>query len=394
MLLYFFLVLCVGVFGTDYILMTKATLDTPTLNHLNQESSVSRIIQQAGYTLISVEDSYAAAAAILDGVGAMYIVEEDAEFEPGADWGWDRIDQVNLPLDGQYDPLGSGLGVYIYIVDSGILTTHTEFADPASQIGQRAALAFEASASSGPICGSHGTSVASHAAGRTVGVARRSWIRSVKVSTNSGVGASSCNILLSSLLEALMWLLANAESNSVINLSLSGPGSLCIDTLVADLRADGAVVVSAAGNDGANNGACVISPARASASFTVAATTQADSRWSGSNYGSCIDIFAPGAGLRAAIATSNSAYSNSVTGTSFAAPHVAGAAAIFIQTREDDSLSTTPTAIEQALRTNSILGVVSNSGGTVNRLVHVGDDGGAIGSASILFRTLFLLALI
>lgn len=380
----------------DYIVMLTSRASENVLHTIEQQINTAEVYRQGPYVMLKLYNSYTAATGELDAAGVTYVVEPECLYSLAESWGWDRVDQVQLPLDNAvYDPIGTGAGVYIYIVDSGVRTTHTEFSDPAQQLGQRASQVYEVSASEGPICGSHGTAVASHAAGRTVGVARRAWVRSVKVSTKSGNTESDCSILLSSLLEAMMWIIANAESPSIVNFSLAGAGSMCIDLLVKDMRDAGMVVVDAAGNSNSQNGACTISPARSVNSFTAAATTIVDSRWSsgpssGSNYGNCIDIFAPGAALRAAQATSNSAYSNSVTGTSFASPHVAGAAAVLRQVLIDASESSTPAAVEQALRSNSILGVISDTRGTVNRLVHVG-EGGQVGSGQAQLSAAILL---
>lgn len=371
-----FLLLCflTGILATDYIITTNL-LDVGLQNSLKSLASVESVVCGKRKCIINVNESFMPAVEQLQAQNIDFDIEAEQTIDSmSSSWGPLRIDEVRLEdVDSSFDPIGTGLGTHIYIVDAGILTTHNEFKDPSEQIGQRADLAYEVGVSTGPICGSHGTAVASIAAGKTVGIARRASIHSVKVSTKSGTSESDCSILLSALLEGLMWILDNGEPKSVINLSLSGSASSSLDSMIADLRNDGHVIVAAAGNAGENNGACDASPARSVACITVAGSTIQDTRWTGSNYGGCIQYFAPGLSLRTASAIGNSAYLSSFTGTSASAPHVAGTAAVVRQVLEDEGGSNTANAVEEAMRELSVLGAITNSAGTVNRLIHVGD---------------------
>lgn len=229
-------------------------------------------------------------------------------------WGLDRTDQRNLPLDSDYSPPAEGSGIDIYIVDSGIDKDHPEFGD---RIGQSAY--WPAVGDSADDCYGHGTHVAGTAASTTYGMAKNANLHSVRVLDCSGNGT------LSGVLEALNWVAANAEPKSVVNLSLAGGSSSALDAAVSSLVDDGILVVSAAGN--ASVDACTVSPARAGPAITVGALDDADSEASFSNHGTCLDLYAPGVSIKSLLMNEPGSTSTK-SGTSMAAPHVAGAVAV------------------------------------------------------------------
>ncbi len=237
-------------------------------------------------------------------------------------YGLDRSDQARLPLTGRYSTTVTGAGVTAYVIDSGVDDTHPGF-------GGRAVNTFDALGGTGQDCNGHGTRVAGIVAGAQTGVAKAAQVRGVRVLDCSGTGT------LSGLLAGLDWVKANASRPAVATLSLSGDYSTAINTATTDLAAAGIFVAAAAGND--NRPACEVSPASASAALVVAATDRSDTRAAFSNYGSCVDLYAPGVGI-----SSTSLFGSTATdsGTSMSAPFAAGVAALY-KSRYGDAPSST-----------------------------------------------------
>jgi subtilisin family serine protease len=282
-------------------------------------------------------------------------VEEDQVFttaatQSNATWGIDRIDQRNRPLSGTYTYTYTGSTVYAYIIDTGIRTAHTDF-------GGRASNVYDAFGGNGQDCNGHGTHVAGTVGGATWGVAKSVRLRGLRVLNCSGSGTTS------GIIAAVDWVRNNRINPAVANMSLGGGSSSALNTAVNNLANSGVFVAVAAGNSNAN--ACNYSPASASAAYTVAATTSTDARATYSNYGSCVNIYAPGSSIRSAWHTSNTA-TNTISGTSMASPHVAGVAAL-MKHRHGNIASSTIASYLNNDGTNGI--VTGNPSGTINKLL-------------------------
>jgi subtilisin family serine protease len=285
-------------------------------------------------------------------------VEEDQVYtadatQTGATWGLDRIDQRNRPLSGTYTYNWTGSGVRAYIIDTGIRTTHTQF-------GGRAAVSadFVGDGRNGQDCNGHGTHVAGTVGGSTYGVAKSVSLRAVRVLNCSGSGTTS------GVISGVNWVAANRVLPAVANMSLGGGASSALDTAVNNAINAGVSFAVAAGNE--NQNACNVSPARTAAAITVGATTSTDARASYSNFGTCVDIFAPGSSITSAWSTSDTA-TNTISGTSMASPHVAGAAALYLQANPGASNAT----VRNALVNNATANVVTGAGtGSPNRLLY------------------------
>jgi subtilisin family serine protease len=278
------------------------------------------------------------------------IVTADVTQSP-ATWGLDRIDQRNRPLSNSYTyNNNNGSNVRAYIIDTGIRTAHTQF-------GGRAQNNFDAFGGNGQDCNGHGTHVAGTVGGSTYGVAKGVQLRGVRVLNCSGSGTNS------GVIAGVDWVRVNHIKPAVANMSLGGGISSALDTAVNNLHNAGVTIVVAAGNS--NTNACNSSPARAANAITVGSTTSTDARSSFSNFGSCVDIFAPGSSITSAWSTSNTAI-NTISGTSMASPHVCGAAALYLQ-----ASGQTPANIRNALVNNATSGVITNVGtGSPNRLLY------------------------
>lgn len=320
----------------------------------NYRGQIKHVYQHAlnGFAIEMPED---AAEALSQDFRVKYIEEDQVVTadvtQSNPPWGLDRIDQRNLPLNATYVYNWTGSGVRAYIIDTGIRTDHTQF-------GGRASNVFDAFGGNGQDCNGHGTHVAGTVGGSTYGVAKSALLRGVRVLNCSGSGSTS------GVIAGVNWVTNNHINPAVANMSLGGGISSALDSAVNALHNSNVTIAVAAGNSNAD--ACNTSPARAANAITTGSTTMSDSRSSFSNFGVCLDIFAPGSGILSAWFSSSTATAT-LSGTSMASPHVAGVAALYKQANP----SASSTTIRNAIVNNATTGVISNVGsGSPNRLLY------------------------
>jgi serine protease len=312
----------------------------------------------------AVAMSATAAAAIARSAGVRYVeqdsLREIVETQTGATWGLDRIDQRDRPLNGTYIYDTTASIVDVYIIDTGIRSTHTDFGGRVSSVG------FTAINDGGGTndCNGHGTHVAGTVGGATYGVAKGVTLHAVRVLGCNGSGSTS------GVIAGIDWVTANHIKPAVANMSLGGGASTALDDAVRRSIAAGVTYAIAAGNSNAN--ACNSSPARVSQALTVGSSTSGDARSSFSNFGTCVDLFAPGSSITSAWHTSNTATST-ISGTSMASPHVAGAAALYLAGDPTATASTVHAAVVNNASLDTLTGVGT---GSPNRLLHSRFGGG------------------
>jgi subtilisin family serine protease len=282
---------------------------------------------------------------------------------PVPSWGLDRIDQRSRPLDSSYEYASDGAGVNVYIIDSGIRGTHTEF-------GGRAVGAFT-TVSDGrgtSDCTGHGTHVAGIIGGRTFGVAKGVTLNALRVYD------CSARSTVSAVISAVDWVTKNRVLPAVANMSMASTLSSSLNAAVKASIDAGVTYVVAAANYSAD--ACAYSPASVSQAITVAATNSLDGQAAYSNFGSCVDLYAPGSSILSTWYTSDTATFYS-SGTSMAAPHAAGAAALYLASNP----GAVPASVAQALVANATPNVVTGAGvGSPNLLLYTGFIGTPVSS--------------
>jgi subtilisin family serine protease len=281
-------------------------------------------------------------------------IEQDAEVsivQSSIPWGLDRIDQRYLPLDGRYNAGTTASNVTAYIIDTGIYTAHTSF-------GGRATNVYDAFGGTGNDCNGHGTHVAGTVGGATYGVARGVRLRGVRVLDCNGSGS------FSGVIAGMDYVANNAVKPAVANMSLGGGANTSVNNAATNMVNRGITVAVSAGNSNAN--ACNYSPASASGVLTVAASDINDNKASFSNYGSCVELYAPGVNILSAWIGSTTA-TRTISGTSMASPHVAGVAALYLAGNPTASPATVNSWIINNATPNVIIG---NPSGTPNRLLY------------------------
>jgi serine protease len=328
--------------------------------------------QQGGRVLHVYEDALRGFAVAMSATGAAAIarnprvryVEQDSvmsivETQPNATWGLDRIDRRDLPLSGTYTYNTTAPGVHVYVIDTGIRRTHAEFGGRVSTTGYTAI----GDGNGTNDCNGHGTHVSATVGGALYGVAKSVTLYAVRVLNCFGSGATS------GVIAGVNWVTANRTQPAVANMSLGGGASTALDDAVRNSVAAGVTYAIAAGNSTAN--ACNTSPARVSQAITVGSSTETDARSSFSNFGTCLDLFAPGSNITSAWNTSDTA-TNTISGTSMASPHVAGVAALYLATDPSASPGTVHAAIVDNASVNKLTSIGS---GSPNRLLYSIFDG-------------------
>ncbi|MDV5145786.1 S8 family peptidase [Streptomyces sp. SBC-4] len=281
-----------------------------------------------------------------------------ADTQTGATWGLDRVDQRDLPLSTTYTYDTTASNVTAYIIDTGIRTSHGEF-------GGRATVGTDTvgGGQNGQDCQGHGTHVAGTVGGAKYGVAKGVKLVAVRVLDCNGSGTTA------GVIAGVDWVTANAVKPAVANMSLGGGANASLDDAVRRSIASGVTYAVAAGNGnflGLPARACNYSPARVAEAITVGATDSADKRASFSNYGNCVDLFAPGVSVTSAWKDGDTA-TNTISGTSMAAPHTAGVAALYLAANP----AATPAQVGTALVNNATPGKVQDpKSGSPNRLLH------------------------
>lgn len=275
--------------------------------------------------------------------------------QSNATWGIDRIDQRALPLSGTFTYTNTGSGVTAYIIDTGIDYAHNEF-------GGRATFGYDSFGGNGNDCNGHGTHVAGTTGGTVYGVAKSVALKAIRVLDCAGSGSWS------GVIAGIDWVTANRTLPAVANMSLGGGANSSVDDAVKRMIAAGVGTAVAAGNGNAGGvaqDACKYSPARVPEAMTIGATTKTDAKSSWSNFGNCVDWFAPGAGITSAWIGSGNTEISTISGTSMAAPHAAGVAALYLQSNPGASAQ----AVRDALYNNTTKSIVTSSKTANNHLL-------------------------
>jgi len=336
----------------------RAASSAPTVKLGKAKFKFNKVLQGGVYHLEDHE-----VEALRNDPGVAYVEKDQIvsvrAVQNDPEWGLDRIDQANLPLNGKYQHDNGGVAVNVYVIDTGVLASHSEF-------GGRARSGYDLidKDADSTDCDGHGTHVAGTIGSDLYGVAKNVNIFGVRVLNCRGSGT------FSSVIAGIEWVAANHSKPAVANMSLGGLASAAVDEAVNAAIQAGVTFVVAAGND--NSDACGSSPARVPAAITVGASDPSDARASFSNFGSCVDIFAPGKDIRS-LGIVNNLSTDIMSGTSMAAPHVAGIAALYLSRHPNAA----PAEVAAAVAGGAVAGKITNAGsGSPNLLANSLFQGG------------------
>jgi subtilisin family serine protease len=363
----------------EKIISVAGRLDDLTARRASaHHENLAGIVQHALLSRIHVNGDSSKLEALLRETGYDYKIEKNHEIEPqqnDAPWNLDYLDNRRTTFNGRYNPPSTGQGIHIYNLDLGINIDHPEF-------NEGRARRDPAWKNEAPCDNHHGTWTAVISSGRNYGVASQSIVWDVKLPSGS-----DCAFYVSDALDALQYLLTR-PAPFIVSMSWKSSVSPAINELCAQLRQHGAILVAAAGNDGLNGGACSISPASSNSTISVASVGRDWVRSSWSNYGDCIDVFAPGEDIVGGNSFSDGLVESD--GTSASCPHVAGAAAVLMRAYG----LTSPADVEAKLQQLYLSGWVKSGGTAPNRLLSVAPltstpsppagDGGSASSLAFL----------
>lgn len=277
------------------------------------------------------------------------VEQPEGDAAAGTPWGLDRIDDPQLPLDDSYEPAGSGSGVSAYILDTGIDPDHPGF-------GGRASVGYDATGGDGLDRQGHGTHVAGTIGSEGFGVASSTDLIGVKVLDDSGSGSTA------GIIEGMDWIAQDADGASVANMSLGGAKDPVLDAAATGLVDSGVFTSVAAGNE--SQDAANVSPASAEGVFTVAASTDQDGNADFSNFGDVVEGYAPGQDIESTVPGGGT---DTYSGTSMASPHVAGAAALYLEANP----GATPDAVSSGLQQGAVDVIADAPSGTTTGLLQV-----------------------
>ena len=348
-----------------YIVVFKSSVSDPEVEAANQ---VGRMGGTLHFTYSHALRGFAAtlppqAASALARNPRIASIEQDqtvttSATQSGATWGLDRIDQRNRPLSGTYQYNSTGAGVFVFVLDTGVRSTHADFGRPSRVLPGYGYTTIQDGRGTED-CNGHGTHVAGTVGGKRWGVAKSAFLVPIRVLNCNGSGT------LSGVIAGIDFVTGQRSLRpAVANLSLNTGPSSSLDSAVGRAVDSGVTMVVAAGNR--NVDACTSSPARQPKAITVAATTSSDARASFSNFGKCVDMFAPGNRVTSTWHSGDSA-TRTLSGTSMATPHVAGAAALLLETNS----AATPAAVASKLVSTATANRISSAGsGSPNLLLY------------------------